>query len=157
MTNDTHPDAILSSLLSLGPRSHKAAILQKLHEICRLQYAIPNPALRDFSIANIGKLCEAQDLFKGRILYNESSKDYVSLIKAWEVFSGSYRVSVRKNKDFEPSPENAFLLKIDDFAIRQRMQAIIAERDNLRKQLSVLKSQSNFVIDQRPLDRKSVV
>lgn len=151
MPNSSHPDDFLKSLLSLGPRSQKVVILEALHEICRLQHSIPNPTMRDFSIPSIGQLCEAKDLFKARILYNAASRDYVALIKAWETFSGSSRAKVPKAKAQYSLGENAFLMKIDDFAIRQRVQAIISERDYLLKQVNVMKSQSKVIINQRPL------
>ncbi|MEG0151402.1 MAG: gamma-mobile-trio protein GmtX, partial [Comamonas sp.] len=43
------------------------------------------------------------------------------------------------------------LLRIDDPAIRSIMQSVIVERDKLKSQLTLLKSKSQIVVDQRPL------
>lgn len=145
----THPDALLEALLAKGPRSNKAATLKALHEICGRQYASQSESLRDFSLSAIGRLCEAQGLFKARVLYNAASADYVALITAWAAYSGPASVKAPKQPRVLASHE--YLMRIEDPAIRQLMQATIAERDNLRAQVNLLKSQTQIVIDQRPL------
>lgn len=42
-------------------------------------------------------------------------------------------------------------MRIEDPAIRSIMQAIIAERDKLKAQLNVLKSNTQVTVDRRPL------
>ncbi len=44
-----------------------------------------------------------------------------------------------------------YLMRIEDPAIRSIMQAIIAERDKLKVQLNVLKTQTQLTVDRRPL------
>jgi hypothetical protein len=144
-----HPDAVLEALLAKGPRSNKAATLKALHEICTRQYGQQSGALRDFSLSAIGRLCEAQGLFKGRVLYNAASADYVSLITAWASYSGP--VSVKPPKPPKVPASHEYLLRIEDPAIRQLMQAAISERDSLRAQVNLLKSHAQVVIDKRPL------
>lgn len=148
--NSAHPDTVLQALLDKNPRSHKAANLRSLHSLCEKQYAIRNPALRDFSLASVGRQCEANGIFKARVLYNASSQDYVTLIRAWAAFNGSVGTKARE-KDVKLSGKYDFLTRIDDLALRGIVQSIIAERDKLRNQVNILKSQSNLVIDQRTL------
>lgn len=146
-----HPDVVLQALLEKRPRSHKAANLKSLHTICAKQYAIRNPALRDFSLASIGRQCEANGIFKARVLYNAISEDYVDLIKAWAAFNGPIVTKAQKKEDKLPE-KYGFLMRIEDPALRGIVQSTLAERDKLRHQINILKSQSHLVIDQRPLD-----
>lgn len=144
-----HPDAVLEALLEKGARSNKISNLMKLHEICRRQYESQNVAMRDFGLSSIGRLCEAQGVFKARVLYNAASEDYVTLITAWAAFSGP--ASVKAPKESKGLASYEYLMRIQDPAIRSIMQAAISERDNLRAQLNLLKSKTIINIDQRPL------
>lgn len=147
---DIHPDEVLSALLEKGPRSQKAANLKALHDICAAQYAIKNLAVRDFSLPAIGRLCEDKGIFKARVLYNAASEDYVALIKAWSAFSG-YPSIKQPKKEVSPPAGHAYLMRIEDPALRSIMQSVIVERDKLKSQLALLKSTSQIVVNQRPL------
>ena len=140
---DIHPDAVLEALLSKGGRSNRRANLSKMHDLCRKQYEIDS---RDFSLPAIGRLAEACNIIKGRVLYNAQSMDYRVLIEAWGAYAGP------------PAPKPAkmlasheYLLRIDDPAIRSIMQTIIAERDKLKAQLTVLKANTQVIVDRRPM------
>lgn len=145
-----HPDEVLAALLDKGPRSQKAANLKALHDICATQYAIKNLAVRDFSLPAIGRICEEKGVFKARVLYNAASEDYVSLIKAWSAFSGAPSIKPPK-KEIAPPAGHAYLMRIEDPALRSIMQSVIVERDKLKSQLTLLKSTSQIVVNQRPL------
>lgn len=140
---DTHPDAVLASLLDKGGRSNRRANLVKMHELCRRQNAAGS---RDFSLPAIGRLAETEGILKGRALYNAQSADYRVLIEAWSAYAGPA----------EPRPPKTlashdYLMRIEDPAIRSIMQAIIAERDKLKAQLNVLKANAQVTVDRRPL------
>ncbi|KAI3603828.1 Hydrolase, alpha/beta fold family (plasmid) [Cupriavidus necator H850] len=81
---DIHPGAVLESLLAKGGRSNQRAGLAKLHEICRRQHETGS---RDFSLPAIGRLAEAEGIVKGRVLYNDQSADYRTLIEAWAAYA----------------------------------------------------------------------
>lgn len=147
---DIHPDAVLGALLDKGPRSHKVANLKALHGICASQHAIKTQAVRDFSLSAIGRLCEEKGLFKARVLYNAASEDYVTLIKAWAAYSGTPNIKPPK-KEIAPPAGHAYLMRIEDPAVRSIMQSVIIERDKLKAQLALLKSKSSIVVNQRPL------
>jgi hypothetical protein len=144
------PGEVLNALLNKGPRSQKAANLKALHDICADQYAMKNLAIRDFSLPAIGRLCEAKGVFKARVLYNAASEDYVALIKAWSAFSGAPSIKPPK-KEAPPPAAHAYLMRIEDPALRSIMQSVIVERDKLKSQVALLKSTSQIVVNQRPL------
>lgn len=146
---DIHPDVLLQELLAKNPRKDKAEKLRQLNEICSDHYD-QNRILRDFTLPSIGRLCRMKGLFKTeRTLYNACSKDYCDLINAWAAYSGSSSVKISKGKMDLPA-EHRYLFKIEDHALRSIMQSIIAQRDKLKKQLDIVKSQMRIQIDQRP-------
>src|SRR5260370_6254993 len=142
-TTDIHPDAVLESLLAKGGRSHRRANLAKMHELCRRQHETGS---RDFSLPAIGRLAEAEDILKGRALYNAQSADYRALIEAWAAYAGPPAPKPPKTL-----ASHDYLMRIDDPAIRSIMQAIIAERDKRKTQLNVLKANTQVTMDRRPL------
>ena len=145
-----HPDDVLAALLDKGPRSQKAANLKALNEICASQHSLETQAVRDFSLSAIGRLSEEKGIFKGRVLYNAASEDYVTLIKAWAAFSGMASIMPPK-KEIAPPAGHAYLMRIEDPAVRSIMQSVIVERDKMKTQVALLKSKSQIVVSQRPL------
>ncbi|WP_438299688.1 gamma-mobile-trio protein GmtX [Pseudomonas sp. NMS19W] len=139
---EIHPDAILESLLAKGGRSNRRSNLAKVHELCRKQYEANS---RDFSLPAIGRLAEADNVIKGRALYNAQSADYRELIEAWAAYAGP---PVPKPVKMLASHE--YLMRIEDPAIRSIMQTIIAERDKLKAQLNTLKGNTQVTVDRRP-------
>lgn len=138
-----HPDAVLEALLAKGPRSQRRDNLVKMHELCRKQHS---GGSRDFSLAAIGPLCEADGIIKGRALYNAASADYKALIEAWAAYAGPPGPKPQKTL-----ASNEYLMRIEDPAIRSIMQAVIVERDKLKAQINLLKSQTHVTVDRRPL------
>ncbi|NMF87454.1 gamma-mobile-trio protein GmtX [Aromatoleum petrolei] len=140
---DIHPDAVLQSLLAKAARSNRRGNLEKMHELCRRQHATGS---RDFSLAAIGRLAEAEGIMKGRALYNAQSADYKALIEAWGAYAGPPAPKPPKTL-----ASHDYLMRIEDPALRSIMQAIIAERDKLKAQLNVLKANTQVTVDRRPL------
>ena len=136
--------------MAKGGRSQRLQNLNKVHEICRRQHA----GAKDFSRANIGRICEAEGVLKGRALYNAASADYVSLIASWAAFVG---VDGKPRPSVKPAlASQEFLLRIEDPAIRSIMQATTVERDKLRAQLNMLKANTVVTVDRRPLGAEVV-
>jgi hypothetical protein len=133
---EIHPDVVLEALLAKGGRSQRLGNLQKVHDICRRQHS----GSKDFSTSAIGRICEAEGVLKGRALYNAASADYVSLISAWAAFQGVDKP--RRQAAPKPAAGLELLMRIEDPAVRSIMQATMVERDKLRAQLNLLKSQT---------------
>lgn len=142
---EIHPDAVLEALLAKGGRSQRIGNLRKVHDICRRQYA----GAKDFSIPSIGRVCEAEGVLKGRALYNAASADYVGLISAWAAYQGADKPRRQASPQLPGGHE--LLMRIEDPAVRSIMQATMVERDKLRAQLNMLKSQTVVTVDRRPL------
>lgn len=143
------PDAVLEALLSQGARRDKLEKLRTLHELCSLEYG-RRPEMRDLSKANMSKIAESHGLFKARAIYNEPSKDYRTLIEAWETYTGD-NSNKAATKRVELADKYAFLKKIDDPAVRSLCQLGLIERDKLKAELNMVKSQVAIVVDMRPL------
>jgi hypothetical protein len=140
---DIHPDVVLESLVAKGGRSNRRENLTKMHELCRKQHETGS---REFSLPAVGRLVEANGIMKGRALYNAQSADYKVLIEAWAAYAGPPAPKPPKTL-----ASHEYLMRIEDPAIRSIMQAIIAERDRLKAQLNVLKSNTQVTVDRRPL------
>lgn len=142
MTID-HPNVVLDTLLAKGGRSHRRAKLMAMHEICRRHH---ESGSRDFSLPTIGRLAEAEGILKGRVLYNAQSADYRTLVSAWAAFVGQPAPQAPK-----PLASHEYLMRIHDPAIRSIMQTIIGERDKLKAKVNLLKSNTQVVVDRRPV------
>lgn len=144
MTNRITPDEAFDAILATGPRPQKARNLRELHEVCKALYEV---GPRDFSISNIGKLCEEKGIFKGRGLYNESAEDYRKLIQAWADLAGPMPPKlVDKEK-----PSEAYVAEIKDPVLRVLVRRDLAQLARVTAELNLLKSQKTFVVDKRPI------
>lgn len=148
--NSIHPDEVLEALLAKGCRRDKEEKLRKLHELCAVEFQRHSQGARDLSLANMSRIAECHGLFKARTIYNRQSEDYAYLIKAWEMHNGPKKAKQLKEETVA-SEKYAFLKKIEDPAIRGMCHMAIIERDKLRAELNLVKSQTGIVVDMRPL------
>lgn len=135
MTSETspavHPDDVFKALLEKTSRPQRARNLELFHRICGAQFR----GSKDFSIASIGRLCEAAGGLKARAIYNAASFDYRTLVHAWEAFAGSSRHPPQSESRWD-----ALLMRIPDPAVRTLIQGRMIERDKFRAELNLLKS-----------------
>lgn len=144
-----HPDEVLAALLEKGPRSDKTNKLKQLHQLCAQEYQQRREGMRDFSVAHIARLAEERNLFKAKTIYNKQSADYVALITSWGSHAGP--LSLKQKKESSIRDRYDFVRKIEDPAIRTLVQLALTQRDKLKTQLDILKSQTNITVDMRPL------
>lgn len=144
MSSRLTPDEVFDSILEASPRPQKVRNLRELHELCGALY---KAGPRDFSLSNIGKLCEAKGIFKGRGLYNEAAADYRRLIEAWGDLAGPMPPKlVDKQK-----PSEAYVAEIEDPVLRMLVKRDLAQLARVTAELNLLKSQKTFVVDKRPV------
>ncbi|HEX8588466.1 gamma-mobile-trio protein GmtX [Pseudomonas sp.] len=137
-----HPDEVFTAIKAKGGRPRKLKNLTDIHEICRKHSA---QGKGNLTISIIGRLCEANGIIKARALYNAPSSDYRALIEAWRAYSGPAVVMPKHTLS-----SHEYLTRIEDPAIRSIMQTAIMERDKLRAQINIIKSNTQIIVDRRP-------
>lgn len=143
------PDEMLKAILAKGQRSDKEEKLRKLHQLCSVECS-RNEGMRDLSIANMARIAESHGLFKWRTIYNKASADYAALIQAWNEYNGPMtKISARKSSNMQSKYD--WLEAINNDVARNLTQAALVERDKLRAELNMLKSQTVLTVDMRPL------
>lgn len=151
-----HPDEMLRSLIAKGYRSDKQKRLEKLHELCRAEYNGHSQGARDLSVANIARIAQSHKLLNRKSLYNAQSKDYVALINAWATYNGPKQALVSKRAK-PPEEKYSILDQIMDPAVRSYCLIALAERDNLRNELNMLKATTVWTVDIRTKDKRSLL
>ena len=144
MSSRPAPDDVLASLLEAGPRPQKARALRGLHDVCKALYEV---GPRDFSRGHIGKLCEEKGILKARSLYTAGSVDHVKLIQAWEDLAGPLPPKIVDKE----KPSEAYVKEIKDPVLRMLVKRDLAQLARVTAELNLLKSQTTFTVDKRPV------
>lgn len=144
--NSIHPNEVHDALAAKGGRNKRIQNLSRIHETCHRHFKNGN---KNFSVSVVGKLLEAEGIIKSRALYNAASADYKILLNAWQEYAGSHILE-------SSTPNLSFIKRIEDPAIRQIIQSIISERDQLKSQLNTLKNNSSISIDYRPQKTENI-
>ena len=138
------PEQVLAALKA-DARPQTCRALDVVSSVCAEAHKL---GARDFSLATIGRLAEQRHGPSMRTLYNAKSAHYRALIRAWADFtaqaSGQPEIAPAK-----PLAEEELLYKIDDPALRGVFGAIVAERNRLRSEVTLLRAKANIVVDRR--------
>lgn len=146
MTAILSPEQVLQSL-KVDARPQTCRALDVVHAVCAEVHKL---SVRDFSLATIGRMTEQRHGPSMRTLYNAKSAHYRALIKAWADYA--VESSGRPSPPWpKPLAEEDLLRKIDDPALRGVFGAIVAERNRLRSEVTLLRAHANIVIDRRVL------
>ncbi|MBF8176060.1 gamma-mobile-trio protein GmtX [Herminiimonas contaminans] len=139
----------LFDALCAESRPQKQHNLQIMQEVCAELHRLGS---RDFSLSTVGMMSQERGGLSKRALYNSTSQDFKTLIRSWATFAtiGTQRTSERKSRDSIPDDRN-LLLNISDPAMRALVGYVIADRDRLRGEVKLLRSQASVVIDRRVL------
>ncbi|WP_321920532.1 gamma-mobile-trio protein GmtX [Paraburkholderia tropica] len=137
------PYEVLAALKSAA-NARKQRNLDIVHGVCEGLHRLGS---RDFSISTVGRKSQELGGVSKDALYNRTSVDYRTLIGAWAKWSGSGMA--KPTIPLRPLKEEDMLLKIPDPAVRAVFGAIVAERNRLRSEINLLKSQAEIVIDRR--------
>lgn len=149
-TTSIHPDVVQEALLSTASHPTKRRNLNLVHEVCLEREAQGN---KDFSLKAIGEAVEARGGFKVKALWNPQSADYRKLIDAWQAFSGAPNLRATA----KVGATDALTRSISDPATRIVVEKLVRERNSLRAEVNILKSQTNVVVDRRPTGRPKTV
>jgi hypothetical protein len=136
----------LFETLKAGARPQKKQNLEIMHQVCAQLHRLGS---KDFSLATVGRMSEERGGMSRRALYNTTSDDFKALIRTWSEFAADKTPKTKPRESL--LPDNELLRKISDPALRALLGGIIAERDRLRGEVKVLKSNANVVIDKRVL------
>lgn len=140
-------DQIFETLM-LGARPQKQKNLQIIHDICA---ELQRLGSKDFSLATVGRMSEARGGISQRALYNSTSGDFKVLIRAWANFATANKATTKTKPLRQSASDSDLLRKIDDTVLRTLLGSIIAERDRLRGEIQVLKTNTKVTIDRRVL------
>jgi hypothetical protein len=144
MSTPSTPDEVMAEILAASPRPQKVRNLQSMHEVCRALYEV---GPRDFSLSNIGKLCETKGIMRARGLYNGAAEDYRRLVGAWAHLAGPMPPKlIDKEK-----PSEAYVSQIQDPVLRMLVKRDIAKLNRVTAELNVLKASKTIFVDRRPV------
>ena len=123
--------------------------LDKLNQHLKRQF---EEGKKDFSIATIGRLSKANGGIGTVSIRNKSGEHFRLLIDAWATKAN---VSVKKNpkdssKNFKVPADMELLKRLADPAMRAVFGQIIAERNKLKAENSILKQNTEIIVDMRP-------
>lgn len=141
------PKQVFETLMA-NARPQKQKNLQIVHEVCAELHRLGS---KDFSLATVGRKSESQGGMSQRALYNTTSDDFKLLIRAWANFATVGNVTAKSRPSVAQTTDSDLLRKIDDPVLRALLGHIIAERDQLRSEVQVLKANTKVVIDRRVL------
>lgn len=135
--------------LTASARPQKRHNLEVTHQVCAELHRLGS---KDFSLATVGRMSEERGGMSQRALYNATSGDFKTLIRAWASFAVAGVKPAAEPKVREATQDDSGLLKkIDDPALRALLGYIIAERDRLRGEVKLLRAHANVVVDRRVL------
>jgi hypothetical protein len=138
-----HPDELLEQLKATA-NTRKQKNLDLIHAVCREQYERDS---RDFSVATIAGIAHNRGGPTKGSIHNKTGDDFKALIKAWAQHTGGV---TRKERRVSENPYMALIEKIEDPAVRSIMVSLLAENQKMRRQINLLKTNADVVIDMRP-------
>jgi hypothetical protein len=138
----------LFEALAADARPQKRRNLEIMQQVCAELHRLGS---RDFSLATVGRMSEERGGMTRRALYNSTSDEFKTLIRAWANFATGSKPATESKSHEAPPTDGALLQKIDDPALRAILGHIIAERDRLRSEVKLLRAHANVVVDRRVL------
>lgn len=138
-----HPDTVREAIAATAVHPAKRRNLDLIHQVCQERQKTGS---KDFSLRSIGEAVEARGGLTAKALSNPQSLDYRHLIEAWRTYSGSGAQKMAAEDD----SADRLTRNIGDAATRIVVMQLMRERDKLRGEVNILKSQTKLVIDKRP-------
>jgi hypothetical protein len=144
LPNNLTPEDVLSALQRDATKRTRQS-LDLINTLCKEQYEAGN---LDFSVATIGRLSAARGGPSTQAIRNATGEHYRALLKAWanHVAGAARKPAVRP----EPGVADDVLAMISDPSVRAVVGSFLAENRKLRAENTLLKTQTQVVIDRRP-------
>jgi len=140
-----HPDAVFEALRAKA-NVRKQRNLTALHTILREQQA---QGQVQFTYASVGRLSGDRGGPKLQTIRNEAGEDYRTLIGAWRVYARKGRVT--SDAESKAVADETVLQDIDNPRLRAHMGFIVSERNQLRREVNLLRAHAKITVDMRPL------
>ena len=140
-----HPDAVFAALKAKA-NARKQRHLTVLHTLLREQQA---QGQVQFTYAYVGRLSGDRGGPKLQTIRNKAGEDYRTLIEAWRVYARKGRVT--SDAESKVVADETVLQDIDNPRLRAHMGFIVSERNQLRREVHLLRAHAKITVDMRPL------
>lgn len=143
---EMHPDELFSQLYE-NASTRKKKTLELINDACKKQ---SESEIKDFSIGTIARLIADDGGPSEQALRNKNAEDYRALISQWAEY---YNTTTKKPKKERTSTVNDDILaSISDPTTKALVGMLMAENKKLKRENSLLKEQTTFTIDMRPVN-----
>lgn len=140
-----HPDELFSQLYE-NASTRKKKTLELIHNTCRKQSA---SNVKDFSLGTIARLIADKGGPSEQGLRNKNAEDYRALINLWVDYCNTTTKKPKKEK--ASTLNDDILANVSDPTTRALVGMLISENKKLKRENSLLKEQTTFTIDMRPI------
>ncbi|MFJ7649175.1 gamma-mobile-trio protein GmtX [Lysinibacillus sp. NPDC097279] len=143
---EIHPDELFSKFYE-NASTRKKKTLELINNACIKQ---AESDIRDFSIGNIARLIADDGGPSEQALRNKNAEDYRALISQWAKY---YKTNTKKpKKEKRTTINDDILASISESTTKALVGMLIAENKKLKRENSLLKEQTTFTIDMRPIN-----
>lgn len=142
---DIHPDEMFSKFYE-NASTRKKKTLELIHNACKKQ---SESDIKDFSIGTIARMIADDGGPSEQALRNKNAEDYRVLISQWAKY---YETTTKKpKKEKRTTLNDDILASIFEPTTKAMVGMLMAENTKLKKENSMLKEQTTFTIDMRPI------
>ncbi|HYE68265.1 MAG TPA: gamma-mobile-trio protein GmtX, partial [Anaerovoracaceae bacterium] len=146
---DMHPDELFSKLYE-NASTRKKKTLELIHNACKNQ---SESIVKDFSLGTIARLITDEGGPTEQALRNKNAEDYRALIFLWAEYCDTTTQKPKKEK--ASTLHDDILANISDPTIKALVGMLISENRKLKRENSLLKEQTTFTVDMRPISYKN--
>ncbi|PGL88070.1 hypothetical protein CN931_00525 [Bacillus sp. AFS054943] len=144
-----HPDELFSKFYE-NASTRKKKTLELINNACKKQ---SESGVKDFSIGTIARLIADDGGPSEQALRNKNAEDYRALISQWAEY---YKTTTKKpKKEKRTTVNDDILASISEPTTKALVGLLMAENKKLKRENSLLKEQTTFTIDLRPVNNIS--
>ncbi|WP_207131139.1 gamma-mobile-trio protein GmtX [Clostridium botulinum] len=143
---EMHPDELFSKFYE-NASARKKKTLELINNACKKQ---SESDIKDFSIGTIARLIADDGGLSEQALRNKNAEDYRVLINQWAEY---FKATTKKPKKEKTSTINDDILaSISEPTTKALVGMLMSENKKLKRENSLLKEQTTFTIDMRPIN-----